>query len=67
VVLLEGTRSLPKSLIPRIITFAENLTATLGIFFVNPKNPLSGVTGHTINICKQNNVPVLFQDDWLSG
>ncbi len=37
----------------------------LGIFYVNPEKPLSGGTGHTIRVCKQNNVTVLDQSDWL--
>ena len=39
---------------------------TAGIFFVNEDDPTSGGTGHTIRVCRQNNVPVLTQDVWLN-
>ncbi len=39
--------------------------ATLGIFYVNPEKPISGGTSHKIRVCKQNNIPVLRQEDWL--
>lgn len=39
---------------------------TAGIFFVNEDDPEAGGTGHTIRVCRQNNVPVFTQDIWLS-
>lgn len=39
--------------------------ATLGIFYVNAGDPLGGGTGHTIRVCRQHDVPAVFQDDWL--
>ncbi len=38
---------------------------TAGIFFVNQDDPESGGTGHTMRVCRQNNVPVFTQDDWM--
>jgi hypothetical protein len=35
-----------------------------GFFFVNPQNPDSGGTGHTIRVCRHLGVPVYTQDDW---
>jgi len=40
--------------------------ATVGIFYVNPEDPMSGGTGHTVRVCKEHDVPVVFQQDWLS-
>ena len=39
--------------------------ATAGIFYVDPKKPDSGGTGHTIRLCELNNVPIWDQGDWL--
>ncbi len=39
---------------------------TAGIFFVNEDDPEAGGTGHTMRVCRQNNVPVFTQDVWLS-
>lgn len=43
----------------------ELAPATLGIFYVNPASPEGGGTGHTIRVCRQHNVPVFTQDDWV--
>ena len=40
--------------------------ATLGIFYVDPEKPLTGGTGHTIRVCKQNKIPALTQGEWRS-
>lgn len=40
------------------------LRATVGLFFVNPDNPDTGGTGHTIRACRYFNVPVMTQFDW---
>lgn len=37
--------------------------ATAGIFFTKP-DPMSGGTGHTIRVCRQEGVPVYLQADW---
>jgi len=39
--------------------------ATLGLFYVNLDDPEAGGTGHTIRVCRQHNIPVAFQDDFL--
>lgn len=36
------------------------------IFYVDIEDPLAGGTGHTIRVCKQEGVPVAFQDSWES-
>jgi len=38
--------------------------ADQGFFFVNPQNPDSGGTGHTIRVCHHLGVPVYTQDEW---
>jgi hypothetical protein len=39
--------------------------ATFGIFYDNLDNPISGGTGHTMNVCEQNNIPFIDQKIWL--
>jgi hypothetical protein len=39
--------------------------ATFGIFYDDLENPLSGGTGHTMNVCKQNNIPIIDQTTWF--
>jgi len=36
-----------------------------GIFFIDPSDPMAGGTGHTIRVCQQESVPVVFQNDWF--
>jgi len=40
--------------------------ATFGIFYDDLDNPMSGGTGHTMNVCKQNNIPVIDQRTWFN-
>ena len=51
----------------KVLGSPENKLApiTAGIFFVNQDDPESGGTGHTMRVCRQNNVPVFTQDDWM--
>jgi len=39
--------------------------ATFGIFYDDLEDPMSGGTGHTMDICKQHNIPVLDQSVWF--
>jgi hypothetical protein len=38
--------------------------ANFGIFYDDLEKPCSGGTGHTMNVCKQNNVPYINQTAW---
>ncbi len=38
--------------------------ATAGVFYVNEADPLAGGTGHTIRVCMERQVPVVFQVVW---
>jgi hypothetical protein len=38
--------------------------ATCGIFYVNEWKPLSGGTGHTIRVCRNDRLPVIDQTIW---
>ena len=38
---------------------------TFGIFYDDLEEPLSGGTGHTMNICKKNNIPIINQEVWF--
>lgn len=40
--------------------------ATFAIFYDDLNKPLSGGTGHTMNICKQNNIPIIDQSTWFN-
>ena len=40
--------------------------ADIGIFYLNSRKPTGGGTGHTIRVCKQNNVPVIEQREWMA-
>lgn len=52
----------------KVLGSPENNLApiTAGIFFVNQDDPESGGTGHTMRVCRQNNVPVFTQDEWMN-
>ena len=39
--------------------------ATFGIFYDDLENPIKGGTGHTMNICEQNNIPIIDQKIWF--
>ncbi|WP_144277166.1 hypothetical protein [Chlorobium sp. KB01] len=39
--------------------------ATFGIFYDDLTNPMSGGTGHTMNVCEQNNIPIIDQKIWF--
>jgi hypothetical protein len=39
--------------------------ATFGIFYDDLNNPITGGTGHTMNVCEQNNIPVIDQKIWF--
>lgn len=40
--------------------------ANFGIFYNNLENPMAGGTGHTLDICKHNSIPVIDQTVWFS-
>ncbi|MFM2337502.1 MAG: hypothetical protein RL115_695 [Bacteroidota bacterium] len=40
--------------------------ASFGIFYDDKSNPQSGGTGHTMNVCKQNNIPFIDQQIWFN-
>ena len=35
------------------------------IFYVDLEDPMAGGTGHTIRVCRQEGVPLVFQDSWF--
>ena len=39
--------------------------ATFGIFYDDLENPKTGGTGHTMNVCEQNNIPLIDQNTWF--
>lgn len=39
---------------------------TAGLFYVNEGDPESGGTGHTVRVCRQNNIPILTQEIWMN-
>jgi len=34
------------------------------LFYVDPREPMAGGTGHTIRVCQSEGVPYAFQDSW---
>lgn len=40
--------------------------ATFGIFYDDLDSPMLGGTGHTMNVCKQNNIPFIDQKIWFN-
>jgi hypothetical protein len=39
--------------------------AKFGIFYDDLSNPMQGGTGHTMDVCKKNDIPVINQTVWL--
>ena len=39
--------------------------ANFGIFYDDLSNPMQGGTGHTMDVCKKNDIPVINQTVWL--
>ena len=40
--------------------------ATFGIFYDDLTNPKTGGTGHTMNVCLENNIPIVDQTTWFN-
>ena len=40
--------------------------ATFGLFYDDLTNPKSGGTGHTMNVCIENNIPIVDQTIWFN-
>ena len=43
---------------------ADLAPATAGLFYVNEADPLTGGTGHTVRVCREFGIPVVFQAVW---
>jgi len=39
--------------------------AAFGIFYDDLENPGAGGTGHTMNVCRHNNIPIIDQKTWF--
>jgi hypothetical protein len=50
----------------KAIGTAEIKPATFGIFYDDLENPKKGGTGHTMNVCEQNSIPVIDQNIWFN-
>ena len=37
---------------------------TVALFCIDPQDPMAGGTGHTIRVCRNAGVPVVFQSEW---
>lgn len=44
----------------------EIKSATFGIFYDDLDNPMSGGTGHTMNVCNQHKIPIVNQKIWFN-
>lgn len=49
----------------KVLGTHEIKPATFGIFYEDFENPRSGGTGHTMNVCEQNNIPIIDQRTWF--
>ncbi len=49
----------------KAIGTGEIKPATFGIFYDDLENPLTGGTGHTMQVCKQNAIPIINQTVWF--
>ena len=50
----------------KVIGTNEVRQANFGIFYDDLENPRSGGTGHTMNVCEQNNIPLIDQRVWFN-
>ena len=50
----------------KVIGTREIQAANFGIFYDDLNAPMGGGTGHTMKICKQNNVPFIDQTVWFN-
>ena len=50
----------------KAIGTSEIKPSTFGIFYDDLTNPESGGTGHTMNVCRQNNIPIIDQKIWFN-
>jgi hypothetical protein len=49
----------------KAIGTVEIKPATFSIFYDDLEKPRTGGTGHTMNVCTQNNIPVIDQTVWF--
>ena len=50
----------------KVIGTENILPASFGIFYDDLKNPMTGGTGHTMNVCIQNKIPFINQTVWFN-
>ena len=50
----------------KVIGTDEIGAASFGIFYDDLENPMTGGTGHTMNVCEQNNIPLIDQRVWFN-
>ena len=49
----------------KVIGTGDIKPATFGIFYDDLENPKTGGTGHTMNVCEHNSVPLVDQKTWF--
>ena len=50
----------------KVIGYSEEFGPPVcGLFYVDLSDPEAGGTGHTIRVCRQQGIPVAFQDSWM--
>ena len=49
----------------KVLGTNEILPATFGIFYDDLEDPMAGGTGHTMDVCKQHNIPMVDQSAWF--
>jgi hypothetical protein len=49
----------------KVAGFSEEFPkVAAALFYVDMEDPMAGGTGHTVRVCRDGNVPVIFQDAW---
>jgi len=49
----------------KALGYNEIKPATFGIYYDDLSNPKQGGTGHTMNVCNQNDIPIIDQSIWF--
>ncbi len=50
----------------KVVGTSEIKPATFGIFYDDIENPETGGTGHTMKVCRENNIPLINQSVWFN-
>lgn len=49
----------------KVLGIKDMLPASIAIFYDDLNKRVQGGTGHTMNVCQQNNIPFIDQETWF--